>query len=188
VGLTATISSLAVVAQESAPLTEGGQWIANVFFYAIAAVAIVAALKMVTTQNVVHAALYLLVVLTAVAATYIVLGAEFTAVTQALVYLGAIMVLMLFGVMLTRARIGTETDLDHDQKWMGALVAAVTAAVMGYSLWEGFGDTKLPADQLPQNTQQVSDEIFSTYIVPFEALSVLLLAALIGAVVVARRD
>jgi NADH-quinone oxidoreductase subunit J len=179
-------TTFALVAQTQ--LSETGVWIANVFFYAIAAVAILAALKMVTTQNVVHAALYLLVVLTSVAATYIVLGAEFAAVTQALVYLGAIMVLLLFGVMLTRAQIGTETGLDHDQKWMGALVAAVTAAVMGYSLWEGFGDVKLPADQLPQTTQQVSDEIFSTYIVPFEALSVLLLAALIGAVVVARRD
>jgi NADH-quinone oxidoreductase subunit J len=169
-------------------MTTTESWVANVFFYVIAAVAVVAAIKMVTTQNVVHAALYLLVVLTAVAATYIVLGAEFAAVTQALVYLGAIMVLLLFGVMLTRAKIGIETELDHDQKWIGALVAAVTAAVMGYSLWEGFGDDKLPADQLPQNTQQVADEIFSTYIVPFEALSVLLLAALIGAVVVARRD
>jgi len=181
------LSAVALVAQQTA-LTSEGQWIANVFFYVIAAVAVLAALKMVTTQNVVHAALYLLVVLTAVAATYIVLGAEFAAVTQALIYLGAIMVLLLFGVMLTRAKIGIETELDHDQKWMGALVAVVTAAVMGYSLWEGFGDTKLPDDQLPQNTQQVSDEIFSTYIVPFEALSVLLLAALIGAVVVARRD
>ena len=178
---------LALMAQETA-LSSDGAWIANVFFYAIAAVAIVAALKMVTTQNVVHAALYLLVVLTAVAATYIVLGAEFTAVTQALVYLGAIMVLLLFGVMLTRAKIGIDTDLDHDQKWMGSLVAVITGAVMGYSLWEGFGDMKLPADQVPQNTQQVADSIFSTYIVPFEALSVLLLAALIGAVVVARRD
>ena len=177
----------AVVAQEAGGLSDAGTWIANVFFYAIAAVAIVAALRMVSTQNVVHAALYLLVVLTAVAAVYIILGAEFTAVTQALVYLGAIMVLLLFGVMLTRARIGTETNLDHEQKWMGALVAVATGAVMGYSLWEGFGDVKLPAE-VPQNTQQVSDEIFSTYIVPFEALSVLLLAALIGAVVVARRD
>ncbi len=178
---------LAVITQDSA-LSDQGAWIANVFFYAIGAVAIIAALKMVTTQNVVHAALYLIVVLTAVAATYIVLGAEFAAVTQALVYLGAVMVLLLFGVMLTRARIGLDTDLDHDQKWMGALVAVVTGAVMAYSLWEAFGGVKLPADQLPQTTQQVSDSIFSTYIVPFEALSVLLLAALIGAVVVARRD
>jgi NADH-quinone oxidoreductase subunit J len=59
---------------------------------------------------------------------------------------------------------------------------------MSFSLWEGFRDEKLPAAMAPQRTQAVSDEIFSTYIVPFEALSVLLLAALIGAVVVARRD
>ena len=182
------MNSLAFIAVFAQEMTNTEAWVANVFFYAIAAIAIVAALKMVTTQNVVHAALYLLVVLTAVAATYIILGAEFAAVTQVLVYLGAIMVLLLFGVMLTRAQIGRDTDLDHEQRWMGALVGAVTFVVMGYSLWEGFGDTKLPADQLPQNTQQVSDSIFSTYIVPFEALSVLLLAALIGAVVVARRD
>ncbi len=169
-------------------LTDTGEWIANIFFYIIAAVAIVAALRMVTTNNVVHASLYLLVVLSAVAATYVILGAEFAAATQILVYLGAIMVLLLFGVMLTRAKIGAETDLDHDQKWIGALVAASLGAVMGYSLWEGFGDVRMPADQVPQRTEAVADEIFSTYIVPFEALSVLLLAALIGAVVVARRD
>ncbi|MGI9596018.1 MAG: NADH-quinone oxidoreductase subunit J family protein [Acidimicrobiales bacterium] len=177
---------LALLAQQ--PLTDTGQWITNVFFYAMGAVAIVAALKMVTTANVVHAALYLLVVLTAVAGTYVILGAEFAAVTQVLVYLGAVMVLLLFGVMLTRAKLGNEEDLDHEQRWVGALVAASMLAVMSFSIWEAFDTQKLPADQVPQNTQQVADEIFSTYIVPFEALSVLLLAALIGAVVVARRD
>jgi NADH-quinone oxidoreductase subunit J len=149
--------------------------------------AIVSAIKMVTTANVVHAALYLLVVLSAVAGTYIVLGAEFAAVTQILVYLGAIMVLLLFGVMLTRAKLGADDDLDHPRRWIGALVAAGMAAVMAYSTWEAFGAEKI-IDQEPQTTQQVADAIFSTYIVPFEALSVLLLAALIGAVVVARRD
>jgi NADH-quinone oxidoreductase subunit J len=161
---------------------------ANVFFFVMAAVAVVAALRLVTTSNVVHAALYLLVVLSAVAGTYVMLGAEFIAVTQILVYLGAIMVLMLFGVMLTRAKLGREEGLDHDQRWVAALVAVAMAAVMSYASWEAFGTEMLPADQAPQNTQQVADAIFSTYIVPFEALSVLLLAALIGAVVVARRD
>lgn len=179
---------LATVLAQQTPLTEGGEWIVNVFFYVMAAVAILAALKLVTTANVVHAALYLLVVLSAVAGTYVILGAEFAAVTQVLVYLGAIMVLLLFGVMLTRAKLGNETDLDHDQRWIAALVAAGMMAVMSYSVWEAFGSETLPADQVPQTTQQVADEIFSTYIVPFEALSVLLLAALIGAVVVARRD
>jgi NADH-quinone oxidoreductase subunit J len=179
-----------LLAQEASTgaLSDTGIWITNIFFYVTAAVAVVAALKLVTTANVVHAALYLLVVLSAVAATYVILGAEFAAATQVLVYLGAIMVLLLFGVMLTRATIGADSDLDHEQRWIGGLVAAGLGAVMVYSLWEGFGSDKLPADMQPQRTQMVSDEIFSTYIVPFEALSVLLLAALIGAVVVARRD
>jgi NADH-quinone oxidoreductase subunit J len=185
------IATLAVLAQEAETvqeLTSTETGVINAFFAVIAAVAIVAAIRMVTTSNVVHAALYLLVVLSAVAGVYVILGAEFVAVTQVLVYLGAIMVLLLFGVMLTRARIGTETDLDHEQRWIAGLVAAGMLAVMSYSLWEGFRDDKLPASMAPQRTQAVSDEIFSTYIVPFEALSVLLLAALIGAVVVARRD
>ncbi len=178
--------SIMLLAQEA--LTSGETVVVNVFFAVIAIVAIVAALKMVTTSNVVHAALYLLVVLAAVAAVYVILGAEFVAATQILVYLGAIMVLLLFGVMLTRAKIGAETDLDHEQRWLGGLVAVALLAVMAFSLWEGFGDDELPENMAPQTTQMVSDEIFSTYIVPFEALSVLLLAALIGAVVVARRD
>ncbi|MEL6980823.1 MAG: NADH-quinone oxidoreductase subunit J [Actinomycetota bacterium] len=183
-----TVLATVLAQAESQALTDTGQWIANVFFYVMAGVAVLAALKLVTTANVVHAALYLLVVLSAVAGTYIVLGAEFAAVTQVLVYLGAIMVLLLFGVMLTRAKLGDDDDLDNDQRWIGALVAAAMFAVMGYSVVEAFGDDKLPLEQTPQTTQQVADEIFSTYIVPFEALSVLLLAALIGAVVVARRD
>ena len=175
-----------VLAQEA--MTDAEIGITNGFFAVLAVIAIIAGLRMVTTKNVVHAALYLLVVLSVVAAVYVILGAEFVAATQVLIYLGAIMVLLLFGVMLTRAKIGAETDLDHEQRWIGALVAAGMLAVMSYSLWEGFSDTKLPEAMQPQRTQQVSDEIFSTYIIPFEALSVLLLAALIGAVVVARRD
>jgi len=177
---------IALLANEALSSVETG--VANGFFFVVAGVAVIAALKMVTTQNVVHAALYLLVVLTSVAATYVILGAEFVAVTQVMVYLGAIMVLLLFGVMLTRAKLGDDTDLDHDQRWIGALVALVTFAVMTYSVVEEFGSTKLPSDFSDTATEEVSNQIFSTYIVPFEALSVLLLAALIGAIVVARRD
>ncbi len=187
-GAKVILGNLLSLAAENTPLSETGEWIANGFFYVVAAVAVAAALKMVTTKNVVHAALYLLVVLSSVAATYIVLGAEFAAATQVMVYLGAVMVLMLFGVMLTRAQIGKEDNLDYDHKWLGALVATAMAAVMGYSLWEYFGSKTMPDDMAPQRTSEVSGEIFSTFIVPFEALSVLLLAALIGAVVVARKD
>ncbi len=169
-------------------LTDTEAWVINGFFYVLAAVGLLAALKMVTTKNVVHAALYLLIVLSVVAGVYIILGAEFAAATQVMVYIGAVMVLLLFGVMLTRAKIGDDGDLDYDQKWIGALTSISMFAVMGYSLWEAFEDDKLPADMMPQRTGEVANSIFSQYIVPFEALSMLLLAALIGAVVVARRD
>ncbi len=182
------LASVLASASAGTPLDNTEIAIVNTVYAALAIVAVIAALRMVTTTNVVHAALYLLVVLSAVAGVYVILGAEFVAATQVLVYLGAIMVLLLFGVMLTRAKIGAETDLDHEQRWIGGLVAVGMLAVMSYSLWEEFGRQKLPADLAPQRTQEVADEIFSTYIIPFEALSVLLLAALIGAVVVARRD
>ena len=182
------IASFGTFAAEASVMTDTEEWVANAFFYVIAAVAIVSALRLVTTKNVVHAALYLLVVLVSVAATYIVLGAEFAAATQLLVYVGAIMVLLLFGVMLTRAQIGEEGNLDYEQRWIGGLVAVVLLAVMTYAVVDQWGTQKLPADRRVQRTQEVADSIFSTYIVPFEAISLLLLAALIGAIVVARRD
>jgi NADH-quinone oxidoreductase subunit J len=160
----------------------------NIFFGIVALVAVVAAIRVVTTSNVVHAALYLMVVLGAVAATFVILAAEFLAAAQVLVYIGAIVVLLLFGVMLTRARIGGDVHLNYDQKWIGGLVATLMFAVMAYSLWDRYEDTLLPADREVQRTAEVADSIFATYIVPFEAISVLLLAALIGAIVVARRD
>ncbi|MFW2381962.1 MAG: NADH-quinone oxidoreductase subunit J [Acidimicrobiales bacterium] len=163
---------------------------ANIAFYVIAIIAVGAALRMVTTSNVVHSALYLLVVLAAVAAVYILLGAEFVAVTQVLVYIGAILVLLLFGVMLTRAKLGGDEDLNYEQRWIGLGISTLLFVVMAYSVWEEYGtdrSSKLVGYE-PQRTAVVADSIFSTYIVPFEAVSVLLLAALIGAVVVARRD
>ena len=161
---------------------------ANIAFYVIAVIAIGSALRMVTTNNMVHSALYLLLVLASVAAVYILLGAEFVAATQVLVYIGAILVLLLFGVMLTRARIGIDDDLNYEQRWIGLGVSSLLFVVIAYSLWDFYGsDTRLVGYE-PQRTGEVADSIFSTYIVPFEAISVLLLAALIGAVVVARRD
>lgn len=162
----------------------------NFFFYIIAIVAVLSALKVVTTDNVVHAALWLLIVLAAVAAIYVFLGAEFAAATQILVYIGAILVLLLFGVMLTRAQVGSEENLSYPQPMQGLVVALLLGATMAYALFDEFGTDRLDSlnEQRVERTNEVADSIFSTYIVPFEAISVLLLAALIGAIVVARRD
>lgn len=159
----------------------------NISFAVIAVIIVVAALRVVTTSNVVHAALYLVVVLAGVGASFFLLAAEFVGVTQILVYIGAVIVLFLFGIMLTKAPLGVMADIDSDERWQGLVVAIGLAAIMTYALIDGFEDAELPGNQV-QTTAEVSDSIFSTYLVPFEVVSVLLLAALIGAIVLARKD
>lgn len=159
----------------------------NVGFGIIAAVMIVAAINVVRTSNVVHAALSLVAVMGGAAAQYLLLAAEFVAVTQVLVYIGAVMILFLFGVMLTRARVGRETDLNNKSWALGIPVALLMFGVMVYVLIDGFGDDRLePAGQV--STAALSDEIFKPFLLPFWALSFVLLAAVIGAIVLARKD
>ena len=159
----------------------------HISFAVIAAAIIIAAIRVVTTKNIVHAALYLIIVLAGVAAQYFLLGAEFVGTAQILIYLGAIVVLFLFGIMLTRAPLRGESSLDNDQRLLAAVVGVLLLGVMAYTLLDAFGDDELPAETV-QRTSQVADSVFSTYLVPFEAVSVLLLAALVGAIVIARKD
>ena len=159
-----------------------------IVFGVIAASMCIAAIRVVTTQNVVHAALYLVVVLAGVAAIYIMLAAEFIAVVQVLVYLGAIVVLLLFGTMLTRAPIGRTANLDNDQRLASLVVSMFLLGVLGWALGDAWGWTRVPEDVQPQRTADVGREIFQSWVIPFEVISILLLAALVGAVVIARRD
>ena len=160
----------------------------NVAFGIISILMIYSAIRVVTAANVVHAAAFLVVVLAGVAALFILLGAEFVAITQVLVYIGAIVVLFLFGIMLTRAPMeGTETP-SRDNWAMAGLSGFVLLVLLGYTLWDGFGRDKIPADLQPTSTGALSDAIFGQYLVPFEVVSLLLLAALVGAIVIARRD
>jgi len=159
----------------------------NVFFGLIAAMTIVGALRVVTTTNVVHAALWLVLVLAGVGANFLLLGAEFVGVTQVLVYIGAIIVLFLFGTMLTRAPIGSDDTVTSRQWWVGLVVALPLLAITGYVLIDQWGDDEL-INEGPQRTAEVSDSIFSTYLIPFEAIGLLLTAALVGAIVLARKE
>ena len=160
----------------------------NIFFGILAAVVVVSALLMVTTKNIVHAALYLVAVLAGLGALYVLLTAEFVATTQVLVYIGAVMVLFLFGIMLTKAPLGDMMQMTGKQWPIAALVALLLGGVTVYALLDRFGSDRLVMDGPVYKTADVSDEVFSTYIIPFEAVSVLLLAALIGAIVLARKD
>jgi NADH-quinone oxidoreductase subunit J len=160
----------------------------NIAFGIIAAMMILGAIRVVTSNNVVHAALWLVLVLAGAAAQYILLAAEFVAITQVLVYVGAAMVLFIFGTMLTRAQIGRERDLNNRGWPLALLVALVLGGTLVYVLLDAFGDDELPEEPAIQSVQSVSDSIFGPYLIPFWALSFVLLAAMVGAIVLARKD
>ena len=162
----------------------------NVAFGIIAFVMIFAALNVVTTKNVVHAALWLATVLAGVAAQYILAAAEFVAVSQVMVYIGAVMVLFLFGIMLTRAQIGSEEGLNNKGWALGIPVALLLFGLMAFSILDTYGDDTLPArtDVGGFATEGIADQVLSPYLVPFIAVSFVLLAAAIGAIVLARKD
>jgi NADH-quinone oxidoreductase subunit J len=160
----------------------------NIAFGIIAVLMVFSAIRVVTAANVVHAAAFLVVVLAGVAALFILLGAEFVAITQVLVYIGAIVVLFLFGIMLTRAPMEGTEKMSRDNWALAGLSGFVLLVLLGYTLWDGFGRDKIPADLQPTDTGALSDVIFGQYLVPFEVVSLLLLAALVGAIVIARRD
>jgi NADH-quinone oxidoreductase subunit J len=160
----------------------------NIFFSVMAATMIGSALKVVTTRNVVHAALWLILVLAGAAGQFLLLGAEFVGVTQVLVYIGAVIVLFLFGIMLTKASMGDDDDVNLANRPTAAAVGLLLLGIMSYATVDFWRGKELPRNRAPQTAEQVSDSIFSDFIVPFEATSVLLLAALIGAIVVARKE
>jgi len=163
----------------------------QVVFGVLAAAMCLSALRVVTTKNLVHAALYLTVVLAGGAGIYILLAAEFVATVQVLVYIGAVIVLMLFGLFLTRAPLGEAQDLDNNQRWLAAVIALLLLGILGVVLQRAFKGqhvaTSVIADQ-GSNTAAIGLSIFHDFVIPFEVASVLLLAALVGAVVIARRD
>jgi NADH-quinone oxidoreductase subunit J len=159
----------------------------NVAFGIIAVVMAVAAIGVVTMKNIVHAALALVVVLAGVAAQYILLQAEFLGIVQVLIYIGAVLVLFLFGIMLTRSPMRRTGEFDNNQRVAAGLVSLLIFGLLAYLVSDEFGDDKLHLGQ-PTQTSAIADSIFRTYVVAFEVVSMLLLAALIGAIVLARRD
>lgn len=148
-----------------------------------------AALITVTTRQLVHAALWLVVALGGIAVEYLLLTAEFIAWVQVLIYLGSVVVLLLFGLMLTKAPIGRSPDADSGNRLLALAVAVVSAVALVWVVVDAFRTTWIDLDGPVQGSTKVSGEIlFQHWVLPFEALSVLLLAALIGAIVLSRRN
>lgn len=157
---------------------------ADVLMVALGAVAVGAGGAVVLSRQIVRAGLWLVVTLGSVAGLYLVLAAELVAWVQVLIYLGAVVVLLLFAVMLTRAPIGISEDLDRS-RWPGLLVgggAGLGLAALFVAAYQ-WSTVELPA---PLGAEAVGTAVFRSWVLPFEVLSVLLLAALVGAIVVSR--
>jgi NADH:ubiquinone oxidoreductase subunit 6 (subunit J) len=154
-------------------------------FYVVAAILLVSSLAVVLLPNVIHSALSLALSFLAVAAIFVLLNAEFVAFVQILIYAGAVMVLLLFAVMLTRHSGSPLSNLPNMQaKW-----AAVVAGLVFVGLAGSFVGTSWPvqAQALPADiTALLGQLIFGKYVLAFEAASLLLLAAMVGAIVIAR--
>jgi len=156
-------------------------------FIVVSVVGVVAAFRLVTARNVVHAALYLVVTLAMVAAAYLLLAAEFVAWVQILIYVGAIVILFLFGLMLTKAPIGREA-LDNQRRAVAFVVGLAIVAGLVFMIQDAFPWNGPKIDPAAGTPATVGLSIFSDFVLPFEVISFLLLAALIGAIVLSRRD
>ena len=160
--------------------------VAEAIFYLVAALAIVAALGVVTVPNVVHAALFLILSLVSVAGFYILLSNEFLAIVQVLIYAGAVSILILFGLMLTRSN--ELPTVSVGAQWPLALLAAGT---FGVAVATAVIDTRWPRDVGQVTTVSINalgGVLFRDWLLPFEIVSVVLLVALIGAIVISRQE
>lgn len=161
---------------------------ADIVVLLLGVVAVASAVLVVTTRQIVHAALWLVVTLGAIAGSFLMLTAEFVAWVQVLVYVGAVVALLLFGLMLTRAPIGPSLDLDTPNRPVAAVAAVATGGALVALVVDSFraAYVDLGAAASSGSVQATGASLFRTWVLPFEVLSVLLLAALVGAIVLSR--
>ncbi len=155
-------------------------------FYAFSAGAIAGAVGLILARSVFHSALFLVVSLSSVAGVFVILGADFLAAAQLLIFVGAIMILIIFGLMLTPQNVELRNVSSTGQAVSGALVAAAVFVVTaGTLLSASWPRAAAQATDVP-TTLLIGQGLFTTFALPFEIVSVLLLVAMIGAIVIAR--
>jgi NADH-quinone oxidoreductase subunit J len=159
------------------------------FFYLLSGLAILSGVLVITRKNPVHSALALIFTLLCVAGLYLMLYAPFVAGVQIILYVGGIMVLFLFVIMLVNLE-RSEKVKQFNQQWIAGALAAVALGALFISIYvKGQALFSQPVLQMPEteNTQRVGQMLYSAYMFPFEIASLLLLVAIIGAVVMAKK-
>lgn len=161
----------------------------TLLFYIVAVVAVLAALNVVLQRTPVYSALSLIVVLCALAVLYLELGAEFLAVIQVIVYAGAIMVLFVLVIMLLNAGRESPSQRSRMARWLGGPLLALFFIELLWVIWQQFpaGQTR-PAAPLDAGPAAIGTLLFRNYVLPFEVTSILILVAVLGAVVLAKKE
>jgi NADH-quinone oxidoreductase subunit J len=163
----------------------------QIVFYFFAALAVISAVLVVTRRNVVQSAIFLITALLATAGIFLQLHAEFLFIVQVILYAGGIMVLFVFVIMLINMDISMHQVQFNRQWWLGLLLALVLGAQLTIAVAVGRAGLPLgepaPALALEPSTQLVGRVLFNEYMLPFEIASILLLVAMIGAVVMAKK-
>lgn len=167
----------------------------TILFYFFAGLAVLSAILVVTRRNAVHSAVFLVTALLATAGLFLQLRAEFLFIVQVILYVGGIMVLFIFVIMLVNLDVAMRQAQFNRAWYVWALLAVAMGAqvyvVFHYARMQTggtfFNQAVAPVDQLEPNTQLVGQALFSTYMLPFEIASILLLVAMIGAVVMAKK-
>jgi NADH-quinone oxidoreductase subunit J len=163
-----------------------------ILFYTFAAIAVVSAILVITRPNVVHSAAFLGATLFAVAGIFLTLHAEFLAGVQVIVYVGGILVLFVFVIMLIAVERNVH-ERQYNRQWTIALITSgILIVEIAYGLFRGKDSFTLPAAApaaagLGGNSEQVALALYRTYLLPFEIASVLLLVAIVGAVVLSKK-
>lgn len=171
----------------------------TLIFWIIAILLVVAALMVVSLRNIVHSALALVVVFALAAGIYLILNAEFIAIVQILIYAGAVTILILFALMLTRIAGLTRTNPTNRLWWIAVVICALLGATIIYAATTSQMAIKNTvtngASQLPtgiDNVVRIGQLLYSpttySYVLPFEIASLVLLVAIIGAIVIGRED
>ena len=153
-------------------------------FVVLSVLAVGSALLAMTSRQLVHAALWLVVTLGAVAGCFVLMTAEFVAWVQVLVYVGAVVVLVVFALMLTRQGSGTTAEVTPN-RWAAAGLGLVAAVGLGATTIAGFGGERIEGRRIG-TAASIGDALFTDWVLPFEILSGVLLAALVGAIVLSR--
>src|SRR5215213_1652914 len=164
-----------------------------VIFLVLSAFTLAAGIMVVTVKNIIHSALWLIASFFTVAAMYLLMEAEFLAIVQVLIYVGAISILVLFAIMLTRHVTGEGVRQLYQRWWIALLVAAALFGLLIAPTVANYGWNTVPPaapDQVAtiSSSVQIGTAFMREYLLPFEIASVLLLVALIGAIVIAYEE